>query len=91
MALETSGFVVLVNINSRDAVLASRRDIALLEEMGDRPYVLATYASLVDEKVTEEQVRDLLQVGDRVPVVNCSLRDPEETAAVVEALMALVP
>ena len=62
MALETSGFVLLVNINSRDSVVVSRRDVAVMEEIADKPYVVALYASLVDEKVTEEMVRDLLQL-----------------------------
>jgi hypothetical protein len=91
MALETSGFALLVNINSADAVLASRSDVTLLQEMGDRPFVVATYASLADERVTEEQVRELLQLPARVPVSNCDLRDPHEAGAVVEALLALVP
>ena len=91
MAFETSGFVLLVNINSRDSVVVSRRDIALLEEIGDKPYVVALYASMVDEKVTEEMVRDLLQLRERVPVIPCNLRDPEETTAVLDALRALIP
>jgi hypothetical protein len=91
MALETSGFVLLVNINSVDAVQASRPDVSLLQDMGDRPFVVATYASLADEKVTEEQVRQILQLPPRVPVLNCDLRDPEETGAVVQALVSLLP
>ena len=91
MALETSGFVLLVNINSRDSVVVSRRDVAVMEEIADKPYVVALYASLIDEKVTEEMVRDLLQLDERVPVVPCNLRDPEETTAVLDALRALIP
>lgn len=91
MAFETSGFIVLVNINSRDSVHVARADVALMEEIGDKPWVVATYASLVDEKVNEQQVRDLLQLPSRVPVVNCNLRDPEETSTVVGALMRLMP
>lgn len=91
MALETSGFVLLVNINSRDSVVVSRHDVALMEQIADKPYVVALYASLIDEKVTEEMVRDLLPLRDRVPVVSCNLRDPEETTAVLDALRALIP
>jgi hypothetical protein len=91
MALETSGFVVLVNINSRDSVVISRTDIALMEDIHDRPYVVAMYASLVDEKVSEQQVRDLLELRDRVPVLPCSLRNLEQTAAVMHALRKLIP
>ena len=91
MALETSGFVVLVNINSRDSVVVSRTDIALMEKIHDRPYVVAIYASLADEKVSEQQVRDLLELRDRVPVLPCSLRNPEQTAAVMHALRELIP
>ena len=91
MALETSGFVVLVNINSQDSVVISRTDIALMEEIHDRPYVVAIYASLMDEKVSEQQVRDLLGLRDRVPVLACSLRNPEQTTAVMHALRELIP
>ncbi len=91
MALETSGFVVLVNINSRDAVVASRRDIALMREIGDRPYMVAAYASLVDEQVSEEQVRELLELPEKVPVIKTGLRDPEETACVMSSLAGLIP
>jgi hypothetical protein len=91
MALETSGFVVLVNINSRDSVVISRADIALMETIHDRPYVVATYASLADEKVSEQQVRDLLELRDRIPVLPCSLRNIEQTAAVMRAVRELIP
>lgn len=91
MALETSGYVVLVNINSRDAVVASRPDIALMAEIGDRPYVVAAYASLADEIVSTDQVRQLLELPDTVPVLVTGLREPEETAAVIVALTELIP
>jgi hypothetical protein len=91
MALETSGYVVLVNINSRDAVVASRPDIALMAEIGDRPYVVAAYASLADEIVSADQVRHLLELPDKVPVLVTGLREPEETAAVIVALTKLIP
>lgn len=91
MALETSGFIVLVNINSRDSVIASRRDVALMNEIGDRPWVAAAYASMVDEKITDEQVREILELPDKVPVVACNIRDPEETSAVMAAVRALIP
>jgi len=91
MAMETSGYVVLVNINSPDAVVASRPDIALMTEIGDRPYVVAAYASLADEVVSTEQVRRLLELPDKVPVLVTGLREPEETAAVIVALTGLIP
>jgi len=91
MALETSGYVVLVNINSRDSVVASRPDIALMAEIGVRPYVVAAYASLADEIVSTEQVRQLLELPDRVPVLKTGLREPLETAAVIVALTELIP
>ena len=91
LALETSGFVVLVNINSRDSVVISRTDIGLMQEIGDRPYVVATYASMPDEKIEEQDVRDLLGLPDKVPVLYCNLRDPEQTAAVIAALRRLIP
>lgn len=91
MALETSGYVVLVNVNSRDAVVASRPDIALMAEIGDRPYVVAAYASLADEIVSTDQVRQLLELPDTVPVLVTGLREPEETAAVIVALTELIP
>ncbi|MBU2600699.1 MAG: DUF4388 domain-containing protein [Actinobacteria bacterium] len=91
MALETSGFVVLVNINSEDSVVASRRDVALMGEIGDRPYVVASYASMADEKVTEDQVRRLLDLSPSVPVVACNIRSSEDATEVLAALRALIP
>jgi hypothetical protein len=91
MAMETSGFVLLVNVNSRDSIAVSRGDVALLEEIGDRPYVVATYASLEEEKIEDEEVRAILRVNDEVPLLRCGLRDHEEVAAVLEALLALIP
>lgn len=91
MAFETSGYVVLVNINSRDAVVASRPDITLMADIGDRPYVVAAYASLADEVMSTDQVRELLELSDKVPVLITGLREPEETAAVLAALTELIP
>jgi hypothetical protein len=91
MAMETSGFVLIVNVNDRDSIAVSRGDIALLEEISDRPYVVATYASLENEKVTEEEVRAILRLKDSVPVLWCGLRDEEQVGAVLDALLAQVP
>lgn len=91
MALETSGFIVLVNINSSDSIVVSRADIALMEEIHERPYVVAAYSSLVDEKIGMERVRELLELRERVPVVPCQLRNPEQGSAVIRALLELMP
>jgi Domain of unknown function (DUF4388) len=91
MALETSGYILLVNINSRDSVVVSRKDIVLMAEIGDRPYVVASYSSMIDEKVSEEWVRELLGLADKVPVVACNIRDPEETSLVFGAITDLLP
>jgi hypothetical protein len=91
MALETSGYVVLVNMNSMDSVLASQADIALMQSIGDRPYVVAAYASMVDERVSVAQIRDILGLPEKVPVVTCGLRDPEDIASVLAALSRLLP
>lgn len=91
MALETSGFIALVNINSPDSVRASGRDLALLREIGDKPYVVATYASMVDEKLSVDDVRQILELPSSVSLMSCSLRDEEQTAAVVERLVELIP
>jgi hypothetical protein len=91
MALETSGFIVLVNINSTDSIVVSRADIALMEEIHERPYVVAAYSSLVDEKIGMERVRELLDLRERVPVIPCQLRNPEQGTAVIRALLELVP
>jgi hypothetical protein len=91
LALETSAFVVLVNINSRDAVSASRDDVELMRVIGDRPFVVATYASLADEMVEEAQVRELLQLDPGTPVINSGLRDADKTGEVIERVIAMVP
>jgi signal recognition particle receptor subunit beta len=91
MAFETSGFIVLVNINSRDAVQASRRDVDIMREIADRPYVVATYASMVDEKVTADEVRQILDLPAQVPLLNCSLRDPEQAGEIIDRLVELIP
>lgn len=89
MALETSGYIVLVNRNSRDAVMASRSDIALMEGIGDRPYIVATYASLEDEKMEESQVRKMLNLPEKVPVWDVNLRDSEDIGNAVDALLKM--
>ena len=91
MALETSAFIVLVNVNSRDSVLASRGDVALLTEMGDRPWVAVAYASIADEAITLDDVRTLLGIPERTPVLSSGLRDPRDAAEVVGAVLRLVP
>jgi hypothetical protein len=91
IALETSGYVLLVNVNSRDSVVASRPDIALMGEIKDRPWVVAAYASIGDETIQEEQVRDLLAIPEPVPIIGCSLRDPQDAAEVVDAVLGLIP
>ncbi|GAB4246061.1 MAG: hypothetical protein Kow00129_06250 [Thermoleophilia bacterium] len=91
MALETSGYVVLVNVNSADSVAVSRSDVALMRAIGDRPYVVATYSSMADEGLEEAEVRRLLQLEDEVPVLPCALRDPADVGAVLETLMERVP
>ena len=53
---------------------------------------MASSGYLVEvEKVSEQQVRDLLGLRDRVPVLACSLRNPEQTTAVMHALRELIP
>ncbi len=91
MALETSGFILLVNINSRDSVAASRRDVALMESITERPWVVAAYASMVDEAVYEEEIRQILSLPEGVPVVYCNIRDPEDSAGVLDAVLSRLP
>ncbi len=91
MALETSGFIVLVNINSRDSVAASRRDVALMQSIKERPWVVAAYASMVDEAVYEEEIRQILSLPEGVPVVYCNIRDPEDSAGVLDAVLSRLP
>ena len=62
-----------------------------MTEIGDRPYVVAVYSSMVDEKVSEEWVRELLELADKVPVVACNIRDREETSLVFRAITDLLP
>lgn len=91
LALETSGFIVLVNVNSKESVVASRPYLDFLLDIGDRPYVVATYASLAEEMVEENMVKELLALSPQVEVFASGLRHPEKTGAVVEALIAKVP
>src|SRR5680860_1432639 len=91
MALETSGYIVLVNRNSSDSVIASGPDIELMRSIGDRPYVVVSYASMEDEKVEEAQVRELLALGDRVPIREISLRDSAQVGSAVDTLLKMIP
>lgn len=91
MAPETCGYVLLVNVNSRDSVVVSRGDVALLQEIGDRPWVVALYASITDDKVGGSEARALLGLPASIPMVPCNIRDPADTGAVLEELMKLLP
>jgi len=82
---------VLVNINSRDSVAASRRDVALMQSIKERPWVVAAYASMVDEAVYEEEIRQILSLPEGVPVVYCNIRDPEDSAGVLDAVLSRLP
>ncbi len=89
LAGESSSWILLANANDEDSLRATRQDLRFLRALGDVPFVVATYVSMTGDGASARQVRRVLGLDARVPVLACHLRDRESVSAVVQAALAL--
>jgi hypothetical protein len=90
LAGESSAWVLLANANDDDSLRATRSDLEFVRSLGDVPLVVATYVSMAEDAVAVKQVKQLLALDGKVPVVPCQLRDRDSVTGVVRAALELV-
>jgi hypothetical protein len=81
LAGESSAWVLLANANDVDSLRSTHADLQFLKDLGDVPYVVATYMSMAGEELSAKQIK--------TPVLQCQLRDRESVADVVRAALEL--
>jgi hypothetical protein len=89
LAGESSAWVLLANANDMDSLRSTRADLQFLKELGDVPYVVATYMSMAGEELSAKQISKALALDAGTPVLQCQLRDRESVAGVVRAALDL--
>ncbi len=89
LAGESSAWVLLANANDVDSLRSTHADLQFLKDLGDVPYVVATYMSMSGEEMSAKQVSKALGLDARTPVLHCQLRDRESVANVVRAALDL--
>ena len=89
LAGESSAWVLLANANDVDSLRSTHADLQFLKDLGDVPYVVATYMSMSGEEMSAKQVSKALGLDAGTPVLHCQLRDRESVADVVRAALDL--
>jgi hypothetical protein len=89
LAGESSALVLLANANDTDSLRSTKADLQFLKDLGDVPYVVATYMSMAGEELSSKQIAKALGLDARTPVLQCQLRDRESVASVVHAALDL--
>jgi hypothetical protein len=89
LAGESSAWVLLANANDVDSLRSTRADLQFVKELGDVPYVVATYMSMAGEELSAKQIAKALGLDTGTPVLQCRLRDRESVAGVVRAALDL--
>jgi hypothetical protein len=89
LAGESSAWVLLANANDVDSLRSTRADLQFLKDLGDVPYVVATYMSMAGEELGAKQVAKALGLAAGTPVLQCQLRDRASVADVVRAALEL--
>jgi hypothetical protein len=89
LAGESSAWVLLANANDADSLRSTKADLRFLEELGDVPYVVATYMSMAGEELSPGQIAAVLGLDTRTPVLQCHLRDRGSVESVVRAALDL--
>ena len=89
LAGESSAWVVLANANDVDSLRSTRADLEFIKELGDVPFVVATYMSMAGEEMTAKQIAKALGLDAKTPVLSCQLRDRESVASIVRAALEL--
>jgi signal recognition particle receptor subunit beta len=81
------GYVLLVDSTRPDSVVEAQGILAAFRKMADVPFVVALNRSEGLDPHGESQVRQSLELDDRVPVVPCDATDKESVKAVLLALL----
>ncbi|HTX69533.1 MAG TPA: DUF4388 domain-containing protein [Thermoleophilia bacterium] len=89
LAGESSAWVLLANANDVDSLRSTRSDLQFLKDLGDVPYVVATYMSMAGEELGAKQITKTLGLEAGTPVLRCQLRDRDSVAGVVRAALDL--
>ena len=88
---QSAALIVLANANSVDSLKASVRDLNFVRKLGEAPIVVATYVSMDEDSLDAAAVVKTLSLADRIPVLQCDLRDRESVVTVLEkALESIV-
>jgi hypothetical protein len=89
LAGESSAWVLLANANDVDSLRSTRADLQFVRGLGDVPFVIATYMSMVGEELSPKQVAKALGLSAGTPVLHCQLRDRGSVAGVVRTALEL--
>jgi len=90
LAERSSAWIVLVDARDEASARASNGYLERCRSMGTMPYVIAAYESVVGRGLSSAQLTAALDLGPRVPVVPCRLRDRESVIAVLEAAVGRI-
>jgi hypothetical protein len=89
LAGESTAWVVLANANDVDSLRSTRADLEFIKQLGDVPFVVATYMSMAGEEMPAKQIARTLGLDAKTPVMSCQLRDRESVAGIVMAALEL--
>lgn len=90
LAGQSSAMIVLANANSIDSLRASVRDLTFVRNLGEVPLVVATYVSMEEDALDAKAVAKTLSLADKIPVLQCDLRDRQSVVAVLDAALDLI-
>ncbi|MCU1674274.1 MAG: small GTP-binding protein [Frankiales bacterium] len=81
------GYILLVDSSRQDSLDEAVGILAAFRKMARVPFVVALNRSAGLDPSDEGRVRDVLELGDEVPVVPCDATDRESVKAVLLALL----
>jgi len=81
------GYILLVDADREDSLQEAVGILAAFRKMARVPFVVALNRAAGLEPSEEDRVRDVLELGEDVPVVPCDATDRESVKAVLLALL----
>jgi hypothetical protein len=87
---QSAALIVLANANSVDSLKASVRDLTHVRKLGDAPIVVATYVSMDEDSLDAAAVVKTLSLADKIPVLQCDLRDRSSVVEILERALDLI-
>ena len=86
---EMHGFIFLVDSTDRHSLDQATELLAIFKKHKNVPYLLA--ANKADQKgLSSEEIRQVLKLSEKQPVIPCVATDKKSTQAVVERLIAMI-